>query len=110
MSRRWTVRLAEKAELDLLDALLWTSDQFGVLQAEDYLETLTLALEALNNGPDLAGAKVREDIGPGIRTLHVARLGRKGRHLVVFRVADSRTIDVVRLLHDSMDLIRRIQI
>jgi toxin ParE1/3/4 len=109
MSRRWTVRLAEKAELDLLDALLWTSDQFGVLQAEDYLETLTLALEALNNGPDLAGAKVREDIGPGIRTLHVARLGRNGRHLVVFRVADSRTIDVVRLLHDSMDLIRHLQ-
>ncbi len=53
------------------------------------------------------GARQREDIGPGIRTLHVARKGRKGRHLVVFRVAsppNEQVIDVLRLLHDSMDL------
>jgi toxin ParE1/3/4 len=31
-------------------------------------------------------------------------VGRKGRHLVVFRMADGQVIDVIRLLHDSMDL------
>lgn len=46
------------------------------------------------------------DIAPGIRTLHVARQGRKGRHLVMFRVAPERVIEVLRLLHDSMDLSR----
>lgn len=104
MSTVWAVRLAEKAEHDLLDALVWTTDQFGALQADDYLETLTLALEALTDGPNIVGSKVRDDIGLGIRTLHVARLGRKGRHFVVFRIADAQTIDVIRLLHDSMDL------
>lgn len=104
MSAVWAVRLAEKAEHDLLDALVWTTDQFGALQADDYLETLTLALEALTDGPNIVGSKVRDDIGLGIRTLHVARLGRKGRHFVVFRIADSQAIDVIRLLHDSMDL------
>ena len=104
MSPVWAVRLAEKAEHDLLDALVWTTDQFGALQADDYLETLTLALEALTDGPNIVGSKVRDDIGLGIRTLHVARLGRKGRHLVVFRFADGQVIDVIRLLHDSMDL------
>ena len=108
MSPVWAVRLAEKAERDLLDALVWTTDQFGALQADDYLETLTLALEALTDGPNMVGSKVRDDIGLGIRTLHVARLGRKGRHLVVFRFADGQVIDVIRLLHDSMDLAKHL--
>ena len=108
MSPMWAVRLAEKAEHDLLDALVWTTDQFGALQADDYLETLTLALEALTDGPNIVGSKVRDDIGQGIRTLHVARLGRKGRHFVVFRIADAQTIDVIRLLHDSMDLAKHL--
>lgn len=108
MNPVWSVRLAEKAELDLLDALVWTNDQFGALQADEYLETLTLALEALTDGPNIVGSKVRDDIGRGIRTLHVARLGRKGRHLVVFRMADGQTIDVIRLLHDSMDLAKHL--
>ncbi len=108
MSAVWAVRLAEKAEHDLLDALVWTTDQFGALQADDYLETLTLALEALTDGPNIVGSKVRDDIGLGIRILHVARLGRKGRHFVVFRIADAQTIDVIRLLHDSMDLAKHL--
>ena len=108
MSPVWAVRLAEKAERDLLDALVWTTDQFGALQADDYLETLTLALEALTDGPNMVGSKVRDDIGLGIRTLHVARLGRKGRHLVVFRMADGQAIDVIHLLHDSMDLAKHL--
>ena len=44
-------------------------------------------------------------------TLHVARKGRKGRHFVVFRVArdpDHDVIEVLRLLHDSMDLQRHL--
>ncbi|MEY4507146.1 MAG: hypothetical protein RL297_1724 [Pseudomonadota bacterium] len=108
MSTVWAVRLADKAEHDLFDALVWTADQFGALQADDYLETLTLALEALIDGPNIVGCKVRDDIGQGIRTLHVARLGRKGRHFVVFRIADAQTIDVIRLLHDSMDLAKHL--
>ena len=49
--------------------------------------------------------------GNDIRTLHVARDGRKGRHFVMFRVGsiDGRdVIDVLRLLHDSMDLERHL--
>jgi toxin ParE1/3/4 len=46
--------------------------------------------------------RARDDIQPGIRALHVARQGRAGRHFVVLRVAGS-DIDVLSLLHDSMD-------
>ena len=108
MSQAWRVRLAEQAEQDLLGITLWTVQNFGVQQAEVYAETLSLAVQSLHNGPETVGATAREDIGPGIRTLHVARQGRKGRHFVVFREAAEQTIDVLRLLHERMDLARHL--
>ena len=108
MSPVWHVRLAEQAERDLLGITLWTVENFGAQQARAYAETLSLAVEALHNGPDILGVTVREDMGPGIRTLHVARHGRKGSHFVVFRAAPKQIIDVLRLLHDRMDLARHL--
>jgi toxin ParE1/3/4 len=60
---------------------------FGELQARKYADTLVLTIEALAAGPDLLGIKKRDEIAPGIWTLHVARDGRKGRHFVVLRRA-----------------------
>ena len=108
MSVVWKLRLAAQAELDFYEIITWTLENFGERQAETYAETLTLAIEALHDGPEQLGAKAQDDIGPGIRTLHVARRGRSGRHFVVFSEAKDKYIDVLRLLHDSMDLARHI--
>ena len=57
------------------------------------------------------GSKKCNDIGEGLRVLHVARGGRKGHHFVLYRVqsqAKPPTIDVLRLLHDFMDLRRHV--
>ena len=86
---------------------VWTVKTFSEDQANNYSETIALAIESLEGGPDILGARAREDIQPGIRTLHVARQGRAGRHFVVFRAAGS-DIDILRLLHDSMDLPRNL--
>jgi toxin ParE1/3/4 len=80
-------------------------------QARAYGETLAAALLALTAGPTVAGARARSDIGKGMYTLHVSRRGRRGRHFVVFRVgreSDHEVIEVLRLLHDSMDLQRHL--
>ncbi len=92
--------------MDFSEIVTWTAENFGKIQADTYAETLTLAIEALHDGPELRGTKARDDVGPGIRTLHVARQGRSGRHFVVFREAQNQYLDVLRLLHDSMDLAR----
>ena len=81
----------------------------GVYFARVYFNmSRRVAMQALADGPDIAGSNLREDIAPGIRILHVARMGRKGRHFIVFRAGPARTIDVLRLLHDSMDLPRQL--
>lgn len=105
----WTLRLAASAEQDIADILAWTTEQFSPQQAEVYAETLSLALEALLEGPDVVGAQARDDIAPDIHVLHVARKGRRGRHFIAFRPDKNHRIDVLRVLHDSMDLARHIE-
>jgi toxin ParE1/3/4 len=105
----WVVRTTALAKSDLAKILRWTSAQFGAVQAQVYLETMTQALEDLCAGPDIVGSKVRSDIAQHMHTLHVGRKGRKGRHFLMFRVRrldSQRVIEVVRILHDSMDLVR----
>ncbi len=107
----WRVRLAATALEDYQDILQWTVDQFGSEQARTYAETLSNALEDLCAGPSALGVKARGEIGPNLYTLHVARKGRKGRHFVMFQaghVQGSAVIDVLRILHDSMDLARHL--
>lgn len=59
MSVVWKVRLASQAELDFSEIITWTLENFGERQAEVYVETLTLAIEALHDGPEqLAGFRM----------------------------------------------------
>lgn len=102
----WTVRLTAAAEDDFRGIVRWTYEQFGEQQARVYAETLSEALKELEAGPEQVGVRARNDIAKGILSFHVARRGRKGRHFMMLRVADrgGRGLDVLRLLHDSMDL------
>lgn len=109
MRRSWQVWFAESAERDFFSVLRWTSEQFGKRQARVYETTLRSVLKALASGPDTVGCKMRQELGRDVATLHVARQSRKGRHLLVFRVHDSEgVIEVLRILHDSMDLARHL--
>lgn len=39
----------------------------------------------------------------GLRTLHVARRGRRGSHFLLYRTASNGTIEIVCILHDGID-------
>ena len=111
MNPVWNIRLARAAEDDFQHIMRWTIIHFGRRQSKTYSKTLTLALNDLSNGPDIPGVRKREDISPGIYTLHVARKNRRGRHFIVFRVNHSSatpTIDILRILHETMDLVRHL--
>jgi toxin ParE1/3/4 len=108
--RRWRVRLGAGAELDFANILRWTAENFGDDQARVYRDTLVQTIGELANGPDVTGAKARDDIMRGARTLHVARHGRRGRHLLLYRVIGDRIIEIARILHDSMDLRRHVPV
>ena len=111
--KRWTIRLTASAETDFQNILRWTKDQFSEAQARVYAQTLSAALEALaDGGPTTIGAKARNEIVKGLFTLHVARQSRKGCHSLLFRVgqddARRQAIEVLRVLHDAMELPRHL--
>jgi len=67
-----------------------------------------MALAALFSEPELRDSQARDEIQPYLRSLHVARKGRRGRHFLLYRVRQSDVIEVPRILHDSMDLGRHL--
>jgi toxin ParE1/3/4 len=106
--RRWRVRVSTSAERDFIAILDWTVDTFGRRQAQIYRRTLLSALSAVASDPYVPDSQARDAIRPGIRSLHVARNGRHGRHVVLYQADVSGIIDVLRILHDSMDLPRHV--
>jgi len=93
--------------MDFTGILKYIAENFGSRQAAIYKTTLIEAISELANGPDLAGSVARDEILEGLRTIHIARRGRRGRHLIMFRAVEDR-IEIVRILHDAMDLARHI--
>ncbi len=106
--RRWRVRLGAAAEVDFANIIRWTTENFGVRRSRVYRETLIHAIGELADGPDVAGSRARDEIMKGIRTLHVARQGRRGSHFLMYRAARNSTIEIVRILHDRMDVQRHV--
>jgi toxin ParE1/3/4 len=107
-AQHWRVRLGSQAERDLLSILYWTAENFGARQAKNYRIILVQSIHELAVGPDVAGARKRDEVGKGLYSLHVARHGRRGRHLLLYRVEGGRNIEIIRILHDSMDLRRHL--
>ncbi len=104
----WKVRLGAEAVKDFARILTYTKDTFGPQQAQIYKQTLREALMMLGEGPNIPGSVGRDDILPSLRTLHVRRSGRRGRHFILYRAGQGNVIDVVRILHDAMDLARHV--
>jgi toxin ParE1/3/4 len=108
IARQWRVRLGAVAEVDFANILKWTTENFGARQAAIYRDTLVQAIGELAKGPDVPGSRARNEIKPGLRTLHVARHGRRGRHFLLFRAVEDQVIEIGRILHDQMDLKRHL--
>jgi toxin ParE1/3/4 len=107
---RWRVRVSAAADHDFLAVLQWTREHFGSRQVTIYQRTLVLALAALaDGGPYLPDSRDRDDVRKGLRTLHMARKGRRGRHFILYRTKEPDVIEVLRILHDSMDVSRHIE-
>lgn len=105
---RWRIRLSRRAETDFIEILDTTVEKFGARQAETYEVHLLAALTALEGGPDLRGSVLWPEVRTDLRTYHIARLGVPARHVICYRVLDGRVIEVLRILHDAMDLPRHI--
>jgi toxin ParE1/3/4 len=102
MTAGWTVRLSTLAAKDVRHAVRWSRKAFGTAQAHTYSGRLEALFEAIALDPWRPSASTRDDIGPGLRSLHMNTLGLRGSHTVFYSVGET-TVTVLRLLHERMD-------
>ena len=100
--------LTARAEREIRATLRFTASRWGAMQAESYRALISDAFAELLADPRSPRSRAQEEIRPGVRTLPIARAGRPARHLVVYRISEAGDIEVLRLLHDSMELRRHL--
>jgi toxin ParE1/3/4 len=106
----WRVLVSAAAWADIREILRWTERRFGAVQANAYATAIADAIAALTAGPATRGIRERVDIDQGLYTLHLSRIRRRARHFIAFRFRNEerRVVDVFRVVHDAMDLARRV--
>ncbi len=88
-----------KAESDLTGIWIYTCEEWGVDQADIYLDQLEAGMNQLINHPSL-GANYAHVL-PGYRRLQIEH------HAVYYQVLESEVL-VVRVLHEEMDAPQRL--
>lgn len=87
------------AENDLLEIWLYTAEEWNLSQADNYVTQLVSALKNLLDHPELG--KDRSDIKTGYRSLLI------NHHLAFYKLKGDE-IQVMRVLHESVDIEKHI--
>lgn len=113
-----TVILAPAAEEDIRSILAWSREMFGEPARQRYAALLSQAIVDVAADPFRAGVHEADDVSPGLRIYHVTHSRRRRmvaasrvvapRHFLLFRLRHETRLEVVRVLHDSMQLSRHV--
>jgi toxin ParE1/3/4 len=92
--------LSPAAQIDLEQIWDYTYHRWDIEQADEYLRELQRAIELAAVNPRVGRAC--DEIRPGYRKLAA------GSHTLYYRVTPDGVIDVVRVLHQRMDVDRHL--
>ena len=87
--------ISERARADIKEISRYTQDRWGREQRIRYLEGFSVSLSGLLASRNIG--KPRFEFGAGIR------ISLSGKHIIFFRRDDAGNIEVIRILHQSMD-------
>jgi len=114
-----TLKVTPKARADIRDCLLWSARQFGKSAARRYKELLEVSILELAEDPQRSGSRELEG-WPAVRLYHLRHSRKRApveglvvkrpRHFIAYRIASGETIEILRILHDSMDVATRLEI
>jgi len=92
--------LTNKAVEDLSNIWEYTVDTWSERQADDYYNMLIASFQKTTENPRLFGLKY-EEIAEGLHGY------RANKHIIFYRILADGDILVIRILHQRMDLKRR---
>jgi toxin ParE1/3/4 len=105
------LRLSALAQADIAHVLSWTEQRHGDRARERYEQLLSSALRDLAADPLRLGTAVRAELGEGVRSYHLRSARKQAgvtrpRHLILYRIRGTSTVEIGRVLHDAMELDR----
>lgn len=89
--------LTNKAVEDLTDIWNYTLDEWSERQADDYYNMLIASCQKITTNPQLFGKRY-DEILDGLRGF------KAGKYLLFYRILDSGDVEIIRILHERMDL------
>ena len=92
--------LTKKAVEDLSNIWNYTFENWSENQADKYYLLLIESFKEIASNPKIG--KSFSEIFEGLKGLRV------GRHIVFFQVVDNQKVEIIRILHEQMDLKNRI--
>jgi toxin ParE1/3/4 len=117
------LRISSAAKADIEDLLAWSEQRFGVAARRRYEALLTCALQDVAEDLSRPGVRARPELGAGVFSYHLffsRKRAAKGstapaagavqqpRHLVVGRIVEPGFADILRVLHDAMEISRHL--
>jgi toxin ParE1/3/4 len=110
-------RLSDAAQVDVINILAWTQEQFGEAARLRYESLIVAALRDVATQPDRPSRIGRPELGAGVRSWHLrlsrghvgigAEIVRRPRHFLLYRFEPALLV-VGRVLHDAMELARHL--
>lgn len=95
-----TVKLSKKARSDLIGIWEYTYEYWSLKQADRYYHILINRIDDIGQNPDLGrsyGNFKKGYFGVSIKS-----------HIIFYRIHGSREIEIMRVLHQRMDLKKRL--
>jgi toxin ParE1/3/4 len=90
-----------QAAIDDLNAIWnYTADKWSEEQADNYYESLKLGCNQIGMYPGLG--KEYDEIKKNLYGL------RKGKHIIFYQIISEKEIEIIRILHERMDIKNRI--
>ncbi|MHB9797810.1 type II toxin-antitoxin system RelE/ParE family toxin [Pseudomonas sp. MT3] len=105
------------AQTDLIDILRYTHAKFGENARRRYQSLIRTAFVSVAAEPERIGSLDRKQLAVGLRSLHLlycraeSHNGRvdRPRHVVFYRVGSDQVVEIIRILHDAMEVERHLQ-
>ena len=114
------LRLTEPAEHDIAELLDWSRENFGMAARRRYEVLVAAALSDLAHDWQRLGSVKRDDLGAGWRLYHLRHSRERARtddgivqtprHILVYRMANSDIVTILRVLHESMEPTRHLDV
>ncbi|USD64465.1 type II toxin-antitoxin system RelE/ParE family toxin [Vibrio sp. SCSIO 43136] len=89
-------QLTNRAKLDLKDIAIFTARRWGREQRNLYLKQFDDSFWLLAENPDIG--KICDEIRQGYRKFP------QGSHVIFYRLIGNQKIEIIRILHKSMDV------